>query len=502
MNRVLKYIPSAGLILLLLGYLYYAIRSVWSIPAQVMVYGGAAVLVFSLFWHWEEIQKTFHRRAVRYGSAASAIILILLGILGLVNFLGYRHSKRFDLTENQLFSLSDQSKKVAQNLKMDVTVNGFFKDNAPSFADLMEEYRSAGKRIHYAVVDPQTDPGKAKEFGVQKFGDVVVTSGSKKERIESATEESITNAIIKVTREKNKTLYFMSGHGERDINSDDAGGLAMARQKLESQNYDVKTLTLATEKTIPIDAAVVAIVGPRFSLLLPEVEALQNYANQGGKILLLADPETKPGLESFLKPKGIELDDDVVLDVSGIGQLFGMGPAAPLITHYEGHPITEGFEGTMTFFPLSCSISTPSATEQGFSTQVLLKTNPSSWGETDLKVGSAKFDAGKDRQGPLNLGVAATKAIDDKQARMVVIGDSDFATTAYFGNQRNGDLFLNAVSWLAEDADLMAIRPRNPQSRRLNLSIAEANFLFYFAVVLMPGVALAAGIAVWWKRRS
>lgn len=288
------------------------------------------------------------------------------------------------------------------------------------------------------------------------------------------------------------------------MNSSEGTGFAMARQKLEGQNYEVKVLTLATQKTVPGDASAVLIVGPRFALLAPEVDALQNYVNQGGKVLLLIDPETKPELDSFLKPKGIELDDDVVLDVSGIGQLFGMGPAVPLVSHYEGHAITDGFEGTMAFFPFSRSLSNPAASEQGFSAQVILKTNQDSWGETtELKSGTAKFDRGKDKEGPLNLAMVAIRRTDvTKQARVVVVGDSDFASNAYFGGQRNGDLFLNAASWLAEDIDLMAIRPRSPQARRITMTVPEANFLFYMAVILMPGVALVWGVAVWWKRRG
>ncbi|HEY2930594.1 MAG TPA: Gldg family protein [Acidobacteriota bacterium] len=505
MNRLLRYVPAAGVVLLLAGYFYYSIRSEWSIAAQVMVYGGGALLLFSLFWQWERIQKSFHRRAVRYGSAAGLVLLVLLGILGLINFLSFKHSKRYDLTENQLFSLSDQSRKITQNLKQDIYVTVFQKGKLPdSLRDLMLEYQAAGKRFHFTVVDPDQNPPKARELGVQRLGDIIVSAGSKKERIETATEESITNAIIKVTRGKNKIIYYVTGHGERDLNSTGADGFSVAKQKMDTQNYDLKPLVLAEEKKVPADASVVLVVGPKFQLLQPEVDALQSYLDQGGRLLLLVDPETNPGLDDFLKSKGLTLDNDVVVDASGIGQMFGIGPAAPLVTTYEGHAITQGFENTMTFFPLARSITTAASSDQGYSSQVLIKSNQRSWGETELKGGSAKFDAGKDKQGPLNMAVVATKRIDDKrQAKIVLFGDSDFAGNAYFQRPtpRNGDLFLNSVNWLAEDTELMAIRPHAPQSRSINMSLAQTNMLFYLTMILMPAAALIAGAAVWWNRR-
>jgi ABC-type uncharacterized transport system involved in gliding motility auxiliary subunit len=202
-----------------------------------------------------------------------------------------------------------------------------------------------------------------------------------------------------------------------------------------------------------------------------------------------------------LKRWGIELGNDTVIDVSGVGRLFGTGPAVPLVTEYGAHPINRNFEGSMTFFPLARSVKRASGSSFDVEITELLKTTPQSWAETELTGDQVKFDEGKDTKGPISVGVAASKKVGEKSARLVVIGDSDFATNKYVGLQRNGDLFLNAVNWLAEDEDLISVRPKEPKNRRVTLTETQQNLLFWFSFLLLPGIVIASGIYVWWKRR-
>jgi ABC-type uncharacterized transport system involved in gliding motility auxiliary subunit len=249
------------------------------------------------------------------------------------------------------------------------------------------------------------------------------------------------------------------------------------------------------------DATVLIVAGPKQSLFSQEASMIGKFLDEGGKVMLLLDPDTKPELGEVLKRWGIELGNDTVIDVSGVGRLFGTGPAVPLVTEYGAHPINRNFEGSMTFFPLARSVKRASGSSFDVEITELLKTTPQSWAETELTGDQVKFDEGKDTKGPISVGVAASKKVGEKSARLVVIGDSDFATNKYVGLQRNGDLFLNAVNWLAEDEDLISVRPKEPKNRRVTLTETQQNLLFWFSFLLLPGIVIASGIYVWWKRR-
>jgi ABC-type uncharacterized transport system involved in gliding motility auxiliary subunit len=186
-----------------------------------------------------------------------------------------------------------------------------------------------------------------------------------------------------------------------------------------------------------------------------------------------------------------------------------MGPAAPLVATYESHAITKDLTRSMTFFPLARSLKTVENSASTFNASPLFKTSESSWGEKNLKSGSAQFDEGTDNKGPVILAMVSTKSLSEddkekkygKESRVVIIGDSDFASNNYFQQQRNGDLFLNAVSWLAEDEDLISIRPKSQENRAIQLTRASSSILFWMTIVLLPGGALMSGILVWLRRR-
>jgi len=240
-----------------------------------------------------------------------------------------------------------------------------------------------------------------------------------------------------------------------------------------------------------------------------EVALIDKYVDAGGKVLLLDDPDTDTGLGEQLKKWKIGIDDDIVVDSSGLGQLFGMGPAAPLVSTYESHPITKELSGTMTFFPLARSVKTTENSNSQFNSSVLFKTSENSWGEKNLKSGSAEFNEGVDIKGPVPLGVVSTRTVSSdnkekkqgKESRVVLIGDSDFANNTYIRMQRNGDLVLNTISWLAEDEDLISIRPKNQENRTIQMTLGRSKLLFWLSMVFLPASVLIAGISVWARRR-
>jgi ABC-type uncharacterized transport system involved in gliding motility auxiliary subunit len=293
---------------------------------------------------------------------------------------------------------------------------------------------------------------------------------------------------------------------------------------LEEQNYIVKELLMVQIGQIPDDAAVVVIAGPRKELLEPELQALTAYVERGGHLLLMLDPETVGGFGAFLQPYGLELADDLVIETNALGRLFGGDYHMPAVTAYEPHTITKDFVGIMTIFPVVRSVTVSKKLPDGISAQPLVFTSPQSWAETDLKTlqeGRSTFDEGSDRKGPISIaavatvpvkkpagGATATASGDDKRplashaARLVVFGDSEFANNNFFTLQGNGDLFLNTVSWLAEEEDLIAIRPREGGgSGPVVLTAAQQPVIFWLPVVGLPLAVFAAGAVVFTRRR-
>jgi ABC-type uncharacterized transport system involved in gliding motility auxiliary subunit len=322
-------------------------------------------------------------------------------------------------------------------------------------------------------------------------------------------------------------VYFLQGHGERDIYDTNAQGFSTVREGIERQNYLVKTYNLAQENKLPEEDAVLVSAGPQVNFFPTEVELLKDFLDSGGTLLLLVDPKTDFAMSDFLGAYGLGLGENVVVDTSGIGQLFGLGPAAPLVAEHSDHAITKELKGIMTFFPMAQSVTT-SSSSLGYETKTVLSTSPNSWGESDLGAKEVSFEEGKDAPGPLDLAAVATRSIDPesegtdqapveageegeeaaqekspeaREARFVLFGDSDFATNAYFDSAANGDLFLMTISWLAADTDLVAIRPKESEDRRITLSLGQNRLAFWGIVVLLPLVTLVLGINIWYRRR-
>jgi ABC-type uncharacterized transport system involved in gliding motility auxiliary subunit len=313
-----------------------------------------------------------------------------------------------------------------------------------------------------------------------------------------------------VQRTEAKKVYFVQGHGEKDPADTERTGYSAAKKALEDQGYKVDILNLVSEGKVPADAKVLVIAGPKSELLDKEVEIVNNFMNGGGSVLAMVDPSPQASLAPFLKSWGVTPDNDVVLDVSGVGRMMGAGPSVPLVRQYETHKITDRFR-QMTFFPLARSIEASKETASGVTVEPLFKSNQASWGEMDmkeLKSGEVAFDEKTDLKGPLPLAVAVSKEIKPAsdsapatRARLVVVGNSDFAVNPYLVQAGNGHLFQNMVSWLAQDEDLISIRPKSPQDRRIDMSQSRFSTLRLLNLILLPGAVLVAGIAVYVKRR-
>jgi ABC-type uncharacterized transport system involved in gliding motility auxiliary subunit len=470
--------------------------------------GIVLVVLSSLPW-LAGARRKLGARTMSYGLNAVVSILLVLGVVGFVEALSARHSARLDLTENKRRSLSPQTVSVLRGLKTDVNVVGFFRSDQPGkrvAEDLFKQYAGvAGKKLTWKIVDPDSDPALARRYGIESYGTIVLETKTRSEKVLDAEEEKLTNGLVKVTREGKRTVYVVQGHGEHEIGNTDRPGFSEAKGALEKSNYDVKPLVLARATTLPDDAAVVVIPGPRTDFFPPEIDALDGYLGKGGKVLAMVDPPFPAKMQDgaikrFLARWGVDLGDNLVVELSPIGRLFGIGPEVPIIQQYEPHPITRDLAGITTLFPLTRTVTPVKTLPAGVNVQPLAKTSPESWGETDrqaLEQGTAKPDP-QDPKGPLPVAVVVTK---DK-ARIVVYGTSNLVTNQFLNVQGNRDFFLNSVSWLAEEEDQITVRPKDTKQTPIFLSAQQGRVVALLPLVVLPGVVLVGGIVALIRRRS
>lgn len=517
MKKYASLMGLAGLVLILLGLVKYSIDSIFTWMSYVPAGVGLALVIVFIVLKFAEIKMALSSRSTKFGSNALLTIVIVIGILIVINILLSRFNYRYDTTAAKQFSLAEQTRKVLKNLDKDVKVYGFFKSGEDQMAkELLAEYANYSQRFVYEITDPDKKPGLAKKYNIRAYGTLVLQCEGKDERLEKTEEEGLTNALIKITREGEKKIYFTTGHGEKDIDNTDKSGYSSIKDAITQQNYKTEKILLAEQDSIPGDCAALLVCGPKSDLFDKEQNMINSYLNRGGKVLFLVDPEAGSSYSQFLSTWGYKLGNDIVIDASGIGQLFGAGPTIPVVSQYEKHMISEDF-GVMTFYPEARSVSKSSSVPSEITFTEIAKTNPRSWGETSpLTTGKIGFDEGKDMEGPITILAVAEKTVSNApikanafglntgalKARLAVFGDSDFCTNGYFKVQGNGDLLLNTINWLAEEEDLISIRARDPEDRRLNLTQQQSRILLYLSVIAMPLLILGAGVMVYRNRKK
>jgi len=523
MKEQLKKADLLGLAIIAAAVISYSIREVWSPYQTIAVILGGVLVLVSLVFKAGEIRTGLGRRSSRFGINSAVSVLFFVGILAFVNYLGAQHVKRVDMTTEKIYSLSDQSTNVAQQVKQDLKIKAFYPggEYAPA-KDLLELFKGKNNKISYEFIDPDKQPQIAQQYTVTQYGDfqnpmtgesfrygtMILEMGGKTERIEKQSEpvreEDITNALMKVVKGEKKTVYFVQGHGEKNVDDSEKTGYSSAKGGLERDGYVVKTVNLVQDNKVPDDASVLVMVGPTSEPFANELDLIDGFLNKGGSVAIFLDPPPAASLNDFMKKWGIDVGNNFVVDASGVGRLFGAGPSIPLVTNYSRHKITERFRNVMTFFPLVRSVTPAKPPVTGINVETLLSSNDRSWAETDMKSNEVKLDENKgDIKGPVSLAVSATKDLADmKKGRLVVYGDSDFGSNNAFGLQGNGNLFLNTIAWLAQDESFISIRPKNPEDRRLTMTESQGRLVSYVMLLFLPVGVLVAGVSMWMKRRK
>ena len=498
MERIVPLVGIIGVVLLIAGIGLIYISA--GIVAYILTGAGGVMLVVSIILRVLQIARLQEGSRPRKERISLALLaVIVLAIVVILNFLGTKHSARFDLTANKKYSLAPQTVKILQGLRTDVTISVFDKKDSPLISkarELLKGYRHYSSKIKDVYIDPDRQPDKAREMRVNEYGVIIVRSDDRTERLKKLEENEITNAIIRVTSERQKKIYFLTAHGEHDINDEEGSdGYGLARKELENSNYIVSELMLLAEGNIPDDCDLLVVAGPKTDLLLPEREKIKEFLDKAGALLFMCDPREADSTVIWLEDiLGIDIGNDIVVDISMVGKIFGANEFMPIASEYsKTHPITEEMGSNATVFPLTRSVS---ADTTGF--EEIVKTLPRSWGETDIDNEQFKFDPNEDVPGPVPLAIAGSMK---SRARVAVFGDSDFASNTYISFMMNKDLFLNTVSWLAEEENKIAIRPKQEEDRRISLTGGQSRTIFYISVIVLPLIVLLAGTIIWWRRR-
>lgn len=513
--------------------------SVWA------AWAGIALILLYAATQWRQIVVAAGRRQTRYGALASSSVLIALLILIGVNFILARQNKRWDLTAARQYSLAPQTIRLLESLESPIRMLVFAQDlDFPRYRDRLEEYSYTSSQLEVEYIDIDKNPARARQYEVQAYGTIVLEYDGRVERVGSDEEQDVTNALIKVIEGEEQNVYFVQGHGEKSPDDSERTGYSGLRDALRLDNLSVQTVIIAQTGAVPPDASVLVVAGPTTDYFPGEIDILRDYLESGGKALFLLDPaddvdagdSDQANLIALAAEWGIEVGSNVVVDVSGMGQLLGTGPTVPLASQYPPHPITADFQ-LLTAFPMARSVTPVSGGVDGRVAETFAETSPQSWAETSLdELAAGEVSAGDDDPpGPISIGAAVAEAVDvtdplasstpdapaseaeengpdagdtaadtdtaSREARIAIIGDSDFASNAALGTQGNRDLALNTINWLAEQENLIAIRPREPEDRRITVTAIQQRNIFWLSFLIIPGAVIGAGVYTWWRRR-
>lgn len=478
------------------------------------------------------------RRRVAFGLNTGAALALAFALVVMVNYLANRHYWRHDLSRTRFYSLSDKTRSLLNGITSRVDVVVFFQPDHPAYEDvvnLLKEYQFASPSIHVERVDPNRDLGRAealvRQYEVNQLNVVVfstegrtkfvgaddlteidysaVAEGGAPQATAFRGEQAFSSALQSITQARQPVVYFIRGHGERDINDRDPyTGYSAIAQQVRRDNVDVRDLLLAEARQIPVDADALVLPGPTKTLSAQEIDLLRTWLDNNGRLVILLDTGPTAGLQELLDSWDIRVQDDVVVDptrtLSGL-DLF--------VNDYGIHPITRNLRDVTSVFYLPRSVepipppdNVPQPADRP-RVSVLVRSSSDSWAESDLEQKPMKFDRQTDRRGPIALAVAAERGaaadldMNLRPERLVVFGDTDFLSNGALSGG-NTDLFLSTLNWLLEREQLMAIAPKPIDDTRLVITQEQVNRIFWAVVVVLPGLLAVLGAGIWWQRRA
>ncbi len=527
-----------GIVLLIAAAIAKALSVDSSAVAIALLAVGALLCGWSLLKLRSDVQRLFsaNRRELLLSTVG------VLGILIAIAWVSALYPKRFDLTATREYSLSPETVAMLKTIDRPVHITFFHDRGMRETVELYELFAAQNSKISVEFFDPMLNPAQAKLRGVQFAGTSLFESEGRKLSVNGPTETDIANGILRVTQTKQQVTCFLDGHGEPDPFSleshdhmeGDTGhshgletkvvqherhGMAKARGALEALNYQVEKISLMQSGADLSRCAVLLIAGPQSPLLDAEVKAIDTYLDNGGNAMFMIDPFVKTGLEGVIAKFGILLEDDMVIDPASH---FWADPSTPAVTDYNRHEVTAKLP--LSFFPGARSLSPTKAPVPGVSVRPLVNSSKKSYSNADRS--KVEYVEGKTRNGPLTM--MATSRINPqvvesaeavmrrlrgeqveqakplgqrKEARIIVVGDSDFATNSFYHILGNGTLFMNAVNFLAARDNLIGLKPRTYDLPLVSMTNTQMKGTFVLSIILIPLLMAALGVAVWWRRR-
>ena len=450
-------------------------------------------------------------RQTKYAAFAVTYILVVIAIVVVANVLADRYNKSYDATANKRYSLSDQTAKIVKGLKQPATITYFnqstrFRDGK----DLLDQYANLSPKLQVKYVDPDKDRELATEAGIRSLGTAVVQIGTKHEEAKSMTEEGITGAFIRDLKSTTRTVCFTSGSGEHQLDNSDREGMSKFKEVLSKDNYESKSVDLLTKAEVPGDCTTLVIAGPTKNYEQPEVDAVKKYVENGGRVFFMLDPPLKFGrdqiadndaLSNLLQNWGVTLNKDLILDLNPLGQIAGVGPEVAMVTNYASQPIVDQMRGVATGFPLARSLDIRNGDKT--SVQKLFDSSSSSLATSNLNSNEINMKDPKNKKGPLTIAAAGTynTGKENSQGRFVVVGSSMWASNRFIDFNGNDDLASNAINWLSSDEDLISIRPKTPEDRRITMTAGQLAWVRAVSQFGLPFAVVMIAVSVWWKRR-
>lgn len=503
-----------GLASLLAGFIFRLVLPGQKYYAWAILAIGVALLAVAVILDFRRMSGALASRRGKFGIGTTVKVSLFAGIVVLANAISVGAYHRFDFTGLAQFTLTSQTKDVLADLNEPVEVVSFFTPTIPATIsgyarDLLAEYQNYTDKITVKEIDPELNPDQAREYGINRYGEyygqlygIVVFRSEEGQRdvfglqIAAEAEHAFTSAILEVTGTRQKTVYFLTGHGESSV----TGEYSDARSGLRDNLFQVGEVDLLYSGGVPSNAAALVIAGPQQQLGTDELEILKDYLQSGGRLFMLLNPNSPDRYRQLLTDWWIKVDEGTIID-----------PDSYVAPNEDNLlvPRTRNAMGLVeTYFPGATGMMPTGDVPDNVEMTPIAWSSPDSWLENgDIISGKPKFDDGVDEKGPIFVGMTVTgsKSTDleeeVKTTRIAVMGDSDFAANQHFQNGNNSDLFLNMVNWLTQGEEIISVDRKVLPARRLILDPEEERFLHISSIGLLPLLLLLTGGYVWWRRR-